>query len=265
MLCDQYNARALLNKYRPASLSEIRGQQAAVNQLTSFLASVDCDHPCGASFIFHGPSGVGKTASAWALARDLGCDPASEELGGCYNIPSGDQDGQAVGDVMRSLRLWPMFGSGWKVAVVNEADRMTGGAEAKWLDALEHLPPRCVIIFTSNDLSRLSNRFIGRCEVIHFPGDTPEFATGLAQLVRHVWKRETGKTIRKLPEEIGHFELGSNDLSIRLALQQIGPYIREGKPLPARFVCPILRSENVGTEAANKAWATRRRKAASNG
>lgn len=262
MLSDKCNAGSLLNKYQPTTLTEVRGQPSAMIQLLSFVASVESE-PSSTVFLFHGPTGVGKTASAWALARDLGCDPAQFEFGGVHEIPSGEQDGQAVADLMRLLRLRPMFGSGWKVAIVNEADKMTGGAEAKWLDALEHLPPKTVVIFTTNEAGRLSNRFLGRCEIVEFFGDSPQFATGLAGLIRHVWKKETGKALRSMPEDIGLFELASPHLSIRLALQQIGPYLRQDKPLPGRFACPIVRSDNSGTEAAKKAWATRRRKAVS--
>ena len=49
-----------------------------------------------------------------------------------------------------TLSFRPMLGSGWKVLVCNEADRMTTSAETIWLDALEGLPPKSVIVFTTN-------------------------------------------------------------------------------------------------------------------
>jgi hypothetical protein len=158
-----------------------------------------------------------------------------------------------------------MFGSGWKVAIVNEADTMTAGAAAMWLDALEHLPPKTVLIFTTNDMGRLPGRFLGRCELVPFYGDTPEFSAGLFNLVRSIWRKETGVPLRRIPEDLGRLELCDPTLSIRLALQQVLPYLRQGKQLPAKFVCPLVRSDNPGREAAQKAWATRRRKAVQNG
>ena len=41
----------------------------------------------------------------------------------------------------------------------------------------------------------------------------------------------------------GKFELGSDEYSIGLALQQIAPYLRTGDPLPASFTVPIVREE----------------------
>ena len=61
------------------------------------------------------------------------------------------------------------MGSGWRVVVVNECDRMALPAETLWLDALERLPPRTVIVFTTNDPARLSRRFRDRCEQHRFP------------------------------------------------------------------------------------------------
>ena len=84
--------------------------------------------------MFHGASGVGKTATAWALAAEAGMRSG---LGGMGEIPSGTQDEAKAREFLRSLSLRPLGGSGWKVAIVNEADHMTPQAEATWLDGLE--------------------------------------------------------------------------------------------------------------------------------
>jgi DNA polymerase III delta prime subunit len=44
-----------------------------------------------------------------------------------------------------------MVGSGWKVVIINEADRMTPQAEVMWLDGLEKLPAKTVVVFTTNN------------------------------------------------------------------------------------------------------------------
>ncbi len=255
----------LAAKYRPEKLREVRGQPDAIAALRSFVAA-----PFSGAFLFCGPTGVGKTAAAWALAIELGCQVEHYELGGISEIPSGQQDGKAVEDLLRSLRLRPLFGSGWKVAIINEADRMTPQAETIWLDGLEHLPAKTVIIFTTNAPERLTDRLAGRCETVSFSGRSPAFRRGLRELVRKIWKAETGKTLEKVPSDLGRFEVFSGEFSIRLALQQIAPYVRTGKPLPASFDVPLMRdtvngvSAN-GSVAAKKAWATRRLKAGRNG
>ncbi len=251
----------LPKKYRPLALAEIRGQAWAIEQLAAFVAAVK-NHPTSAAFVFHGATGVGKTAAAQALAYELGCLVEDPDMSGLYEIPSGKQDGRAVEALLDGLRLRPMLGSGWRVAIINEADCMSDQAEAIWLDGLEKLPPRCVVIFTTNNLHRLSDRLVGRCEVVDFAAGGDEVREALHELVRDVWKRETGKTLRRVPEDIGIFDLASGEVSFRLALQQLAPYLRTGEKLPERFLVPICREEierrDDELSPARKAWITRR-------
>jgi DNA polymerase III gamma/tau subunit len=58
-----------------------------------------------------------------------------------------------------------MGGSGGKLLIINEADRMTPQTEVMWLEGLEKLPPKVVVVFTTSNLNKLTNRFIRRCEV----------------------------------------------------------------------------------------------------
>jgi len=65
----------------------------------------------------------------------------------------------------------------------------------------------------------------------------------MVDVVRQVWKRETGSDLDTIPQDLGKFELGSDEYSIALALQQIAPYLRTGDPLPVSFTVPIVREE----------------------
>src|SRR5262245_49654021 len=110
----------LLIKYRPRSLDGIHGQDEVVQALRLFLKA-----PYSTAMIFHGDTGVGKSAAALALAHELGIAVEEEELGGFGEIASGEMDGLAVRRHLDRLRLGTLFGSGWKMLVCNEADRMT--------------------------------------------------------------------------------------------------------------------------------------------
>jgi len=262
MICLNSSCEPLVDKYRPRRLSEVRGQPEAIAALQSFVRMGKAH---SSRFLLHGPTGTGKTAAAWALAYELGCPEEFPDLGGIHSIPSGCQDGRSVDELLRSLRFRPLFGSGWKVAIVNEADRMTENAETVWLDGLERLPFQTVVVFTTNEIGRLSDRLTSRCEIHEFSGSSPAFRRGLASLVRKVWKEETGLSAGRLPKGLGQFELASPDYSIRLALQQITPYLRQAKPLPESFAVPMIRDtingvSRDGSAAAKKAWQTRRQR-----
>ena len=72
------------------------------------------------------------------------------EFGGLEVVKSGTQDAETVERVLKGLRYTPMCGSGWKVVVCDEADLMSPKAGQLWLSALEDLPPKSVIVFTTN-------------------------------------------------------------------------------------------------------------------
>jgi hypothetical protein len=66
----------------------------------------------------------------------------------------------------------------------------------------------------------------------------------MVDVVHQVWKQETGRDLDTIPQDLGKFELASDEYSIALALQQIAPYLRTGDPLPASFTVPIVREEH---------------------
>jgi replication-associated recombination protein RarA len=186
----QCNAAAgsLTEKYRPTSLGAIWGQDTVVKVLRKFAAN---PHP--AAFIFDGETGTGKTSAALALAGALGCDLGQKEFGGVQTIASGEQSADAVRDAYRQMFNIPWHGSGWKVVIANEADRMARPAETIWLDVLEAIPAKTVIIFTTNEAGRLSQRFLDRCTRLTFESDAEKLRASATALAAAVWKAETGK------------------------------------------------------------------------
>ena len=177
----------LIRKYRPLAFGDMVGQGAAVAYLSGFAGS-----PYSSSFLFAGPTGTGKTTAAHALARALGCVVDQRELGGLHEIASGEQTGESVRQKLKSMWNCPMFGSGWKVLVVNECDEMSTNAAIVWLDALEHLPAKTVVVFTTNKSASLPARFRDRCDEVEFRGNADNLPAA-RDLVARVWRGE-GRT-----------------------------------------------------------------------
>jgi len=172
--------QALTEKYRPRLLREMVGQGGAVFQLEAWLEA-----PHSTAFLFHGATGTGKTSAALALARELGADPDWA----VWKIKSGEMDAEAVAGALRSLRF-TVPGSGWKVIVADEADSMSTKARALWLSALEEIPPRSVIVFTTNKPERFERRFLDRLELVVFESDARQLGHDAQVLLQRVWTAE---------------------------------------------------------------------------
>ncbi len=215
---EAFGTGPLTARYRPRRLAAIFGQDAPVAWLTSFAAE-----PYPAAFILEGETGTGKTTAALALAAELGC--GSDEFGGLWQIASGEQSAEAVREMARRMWVKPMLGSGWKVLVVNEVDRMHPQAEAVWLDVLEHIPPRTVVVFTTNFTGKLSPRFRDRCTRLAFESDAATLRKTAEELVRVIWRRETGTNSLRAAavERIVEGAVEEGKLSMRRVVQGIAP------------------------------------------
>lgn len=209
----------MTEKYRPTSLDAIWGQEAVVKVLRKFA-----DQPYPTAFIFEGQTGTGKTSAALSLAAAIGCDLTQKpmEFGGVQTIPAGEQSADAVRDAYRQMFNSPWYGSGWKVVIVNEADRMARPAETIWLDVLEAIPARTVIIFTTNEADRLSQRFLDRCTRLTFEADADKLHASAVQFASSVWKAETGKKPdgAKIQQIVQATE-AQGQLSFRRLMQQL--------------------------------------------
>jgi replication-associated recombination protein RarA len=211
----------LVDKYRPRKLSDILGQSWIVDQLAAFIES---PYPC--AFLFEGASGTGKTSTALVLAAALGVGVEQDEIGGLWQIASGEQTGETVRRAVDNLKVRPWIGSGWKVLIVNEADAMTPNAAYTWLDVLENIPAQTVVIFTTNNAEKIPGRLRDRCERFVFQSGGLLMRPDFQELVNRVWQAETGRTDAPDVEALGEYTDANGDASFRRVLQRLQPFIR---------------------------------------
>ena len=144
----------LLKKYRPKSLDDILGQDHVIKQLKTFKSIKELPN-----LLFEGQPGVGKTATAYALASHLGVK--------IVEFNASDERGI---DFVREKVKTLLFSKGERLILLDEADMMTPQAQ----HALRRMIERAVIetnsrvIFTANDVSKIIPPIWSRCACYHF-------------------------------------------------------------------------------------------------
>jgi DNA polymerase III delta prime subunit len=182
-------------------------------------------------FLLSGDTGVGKTSAAWALAADLGCNVDSDpsEFGGVFSIPSGEHNVDALRDIWPALWGCPFDSArGWKVLIVNEVEQVSAKVELLWLDRLEDLPPRTVIIFTTNAVESLPARFRDRCTVLAFEASADRLDGPARGLARQIWQQETGEDCPPaIVQQIVDRATQAGRVSFRRVVQNIVPLMAQ--------------------------------------
>ncbi|MBM4040659.1 MAG: AAA family ATPase, partial [Planctomycetes bacterium] len=134
----------LADRYRPQSWAEVVGNDKAIEKIAA-LATQAREARDSLVLLLTGPAGVGKSTVARLVAKSLGADECHVE-----HIPSGKCTAERVREVEDTLGHSALFGSGWRVIVVEEVDKIAPQAQSLWLTLLETMPHRCAVIFTSN-------------------------------------------------------------------------------------------------------------------
>lgn len=238
------NNRSFTDKYRPRSLAELIGQPGPRRQLGTWL-----ENPVPIPLLFHGPTGVGKTSAAVALATELGIEVpeiiAEPSMSGWRFLKSGDQLIETVRSEIEHLHMTPMMGKGfqgggkWRMLVVDEADKMSRDVDTFWASVLESMPARSVIVFTTNHLEKFKERFEDRCDPIEFGADQDAVRFEVPGLIRWIWKQETGDD--EWPEGLDLDTLARGDgLSVRRVVRELEKMVRYRRsnltPPPLRVV-----------------------------
>jgi replication factor C small subunit len=151
-----------IEKYRPSNLSEVVGQTPITSRLKNYVKERSMPH-----LLFAGPAGTGKTTCALALAKELFGELWKHNL---HELNASDERGIDVvrGKIKEFARTAPLGEDGFKIIFLDEADALTGAAQAALRRTMEKYSRTCRFVMSCNFSSKIIGPIQSRCAVFRF-------------------------------------------------------------------------------------------------
>ncbi|MHC1610315.1 MAG: replication factor C small subunit [Candidatus Methanospirareceae archaeon] len=222
-------------KYRPKRLNEVSGQEAIIKNLQSYVKRRNLPH-----LIFSGPAGVGKTAAAVAMARELYGDTWSENF---TELNASDERGIEVvrNDIKNFARTMPIGDASFKIIFLDEADALTDAAQSALRRTMERYSGTCRFILSCNYSSKIIEPIQSRCSVYRFKSLSYD---AIAARIQYIADKE-GLTISEdAIRAINYVSMGDMRRAIN-ALQSAAVLSSEIKPEMIYEITATARPEEI--------------------
>ena len=151
-----------IEKYRPARLVDIVGQDEIIERLSSYVKTGNIPH-----LLFTGSAGVGKTTAAVTLAREF--FGASWQMN-FRELNASDERGIDVvrNQIKQFARTTPLGDATFKILFLDEADALTTDAQAALRRTMESYAKTCRFILSCNYSSKIIDPIQSRCAIYRF-------------------------------------------------------------------------------------------------
>jgi replication factor C small subunit len=189
----QVNMCMFIEKYRPETFDQVKGQEKIVNRVEAFVKSGNMPH-----LMFSGPAGIGKTTLSLIVAREMYGENWQHNF---LELNASDERGidvirNKVKDFARtkSIRDVP-----FKIIYLDECDSLTTEAQQALRRTMENYSATCRFILSCNYSSKIIDPIQSRCTVFRF---RPLSEEAITEIISGIAEKEgikiNGNTIKAL-------------------------------------------------------------------
>ena len=178
-----------IEKYRPQTFSEIKGQKDIVKRVKAFVEQKNMPH-----LLFSGPAGVGKTTLSLVIARKLF---GEEWRNNFLELNASDERGidiirNKVKDFARTRAIGDVP---FKIIYLDECDALTKEAQQALRRTMENYTQTCRFILSCNYSSKIIEPIQSRCAVFRFKPLDKKDVESIVERIANEEKLKIGENV----------------------------------------------------------------------
>ncbi|HLC57469.1 MAG TPA: replication factor C small subunit [Candidatus Nanoarchaeia archaeon] len=170
-----------IEKYRPKTFDEVKGQDAIVERIKAFVKSRNIPH-----LLLAGPAGVGKTSLVLVIVKDLYGERWKENF---LELNASDDRGidvvrTKIKDFARTMAIGDV---GFKCILLDECDSLTSEAQQALRRTMESYSNNCRFFLSCNYSSKIIDPIQSRCSIFRFK---PLEKDAVSEIIDNIAKHE---------------------------------------------------------------------------